>query len=113
MTENEKRVVSTLLAQMGSILEIAEEAAENLLAETLNRTEHEGSKNSTQIAELIKLIQLLEKQYIFLKRIEKEQELTQEIPVPNEAMMRQYLNQKHHKKSRAEKALSKHKHQHV
>ncbi|MDG1287017.1 MAG: hypothetical protein P8P30_05560 [Rickettsiales bacterium] len=113
MNQEEKKAAGTLLARMANILDVAEEVAEKILTEVTGATDISQIKTSTLLGDLIKLIQLLEKQYTFLRTIEKEQEATKEIPQPNEQIIRNYLNKKHGRETRAEKKLRKGKQKHV
>ena len=111
MNESEKHAAGLLLARMANILDIAEEVAEKIMTEVVQAQDRTELKTSKIISDLIKLIQLLEKQYNFLRTVEKEQELAQELPKPNEQIIRNYLNKKHH--SKAAKKLAKGKQKHV
>ena len=113
MNENEKKAASILLARMAGILDVAEEVAEKILTEVIDVKERENAKTSVLLGDLIKLIQLLEKQYSFLRAVEKEQEMAEELPSPDEQIIRNYLNKKHAQESRAAKALRKGKRKHV
>lgn len=113
MNENEKKAASILLARMAGILDVAEEVAEKILNEVIDERERQGAKTSVLLGDLIKLIQLLEKQYSFLRTVEKEQSAEQELPQPEESIIRNYLNKKHAQESRAAKALRKGKQKHV
>jgi len=113
MNQDEKKAAGILLARMANILDVAEEVAEKILTEVTEATDINEIKTSTLLGDLIKLIQLLEKQYAFLRAVEKEQEANKELPKPNEKIIRNYLNKKHGNETRAEKKLRKGKQKHV
>ena len=107
MNLQEKKAAGILLARMAGILDVAEEVAEKILTEVLQTEDRADLKTSTILGDLIKLIQLLEKQYQFLRTVEQEQEAAQELPQPDEQVLRKYLNEKH--ATRAAKKLAKEK----
>lgn len=113
MNQQEKNTASLLLVRMAAILDVAEEVAEEIFTDVIENKDKKSAKTSAVITDLIKLIQLLEKQYNLLRTVEKEQQDTEDLPKPNEELIRNYLNKKHEKMSRAEKALQKGKHKHV
>lgn len=113
MKNDEKKLTSHLLARMVAILDVAEEVAERIFTEVVDMQGKEELKTATLIGDLIKLIQLLEKQYAFLRAVEKEQLAQAELPKPDEDVIRNYLNDKHQKRSRSEKVLEKGKQKYV
>jgi len=113
MNQEEKKAASLLLARMAGILDVAEEVTERILAEVLESQNRSEAKTANVLGDLIKLLQLLEKQYSFLRAVEKEQAAAQELPQPDEEAIRNYLNEKHEKMTRAEKTLLKGKQKHV
>jgi len=108
----EKKTESVLLARMTSILDIAEEVAERIFSDVIENHDKKQEKVTAVIGDLIKLIQLLEKQYAFLRTVEKQQGSAEELPQADEGVIRNYLNNKHEKLTRAEKALQKGKGKH-
>lgn len=113
MNQKEKKAAGILLTRMAGILDVAEEVAEKILTEVIEGEDKKDLKIGVLLGDLIKLIQLLEKQYVFLRTVEKEQESAQELPKPDEQLIRNYLNKKHEGESRAAKALRKGKQKHV
>ncbi len=103
----------TLLARIVGILNLVEKSVTKIYDDVIDRNDEIEIKTSVVIADLTKLMQLLEKQYSLLRTVEKEQQEAIELPKPNEALIRSYLNKKHEKLTRAEKSLQKGKHKHV
>jgi hypothetical protein len=109
MNSYEKKSAMQLLLRIAALLDVTEEVADTLLQEVRAMNQEKPSKAGAILGDLIKLIQLLEKHYNLLRVVEKEQITEEELPKPDEQMIRNYLNDKYQNRSKAEKTLLKHK----
>lgn len=94
MNQEQKKQLGALLLRMGKVLEMVEEMAEEMLDRLTRPSAEENPKYGSILGDLIKLIQLFERQYSFLHTIEKQEQELQELPQPDEEVIRSYLNKK-------------------